>query len=146
MLRQLCDDTAAIETMESLQNGIATHFWVTQLFSTRTVSLVSSYSYHRVDSDIWCKRALILIQMHCRFASDTQPYEKLKSGVYKSFILIHRWWKNKHTYKWCKVLTTVSKQCRFEYQHMYNSKEHVRNQAAPVIYNQLLQSLKGLTR
>ena len=45
-------------TMELLQNGIATNFRVTSLFSVRMVLLASLYSCDNADSDAWCKRAL----------------------------------------------------------------------------------------
>ena len=48
----------SLKTMESLQNGVATHFRVTLLFSMRTVSLASSGSCGSVDSDARCKQAL----------------------------------------------------------------------------------------
>ena len=48
----------SLKTMESLQNGFATHFQVTPLISMRTESLASSQSGRSVDADAWCKRAL----------------------------------------------------------------------------------------
>ena len=60
---QCCNNSAmalailfSLKTMESLQNGVATHYGATALFSIRLVSLASSQDCHRVD--IKCKRAL----------------------------------------------------------------------------------------
>ena len=47
-----------LKTMESHQNGIATHFQETLLFSLRTVSLVLSQSCCCIDADAWCKWTL----------------------------------------------------------------------------------------
>ena len=44
--------------MESLQNGVVTHFQMIPLFSIRAVWLASSQSHHSVNADVWCKRAL----------------------------------------------------------------------------------------
>ena len=63
MLRQLCNDcrdSVLIETMESLQNGVATHFEATTLFLIRPVLLVSSQHCHSIDTDAQCKRALTM--------------------------------------------------------------------------------------
>ena len=49
----------SLETMESLQNGVATDFEETPLFSMRAVLLASLQSCRSVDADIWCKRALM---------------------------------------------------------------------------------------
>ena len=46
-----------MKTMESLQNGVATHFEVTPLFSVRTVFLASSQCCRSTDADAWCKWA-----------------------------------------------------------------------------------------
>ena len=46
------------KSMELLQNGVATHFSVTPLFSMRTELLASLQSCRSVDTDVWCKRAL----------------------------------------------------------------------------------------
>ena len=48
----------SLKTIESLQNGVATYFQATPLFSMRTVSLVSSQSCCSVDADAQCKRGL----------------------------------------------------------------------------------------
>ena len=62
--RQRCDNSAMIavlfslKTMESLQNGFATYFQATPLFSMRTKLQVLSQSCRSVDADAWCKRAL----------------------------------------------------------------------------------------
>ena len=48
----------SLKTMESLQNGFATHFQVSPLISMRKESLASSQSGRSVDADAWCKRAL----------------------------------------------------------------------------------------
>ena len=45
-------------TMESLLNGVVTHFRVTPLFSMRTVLLTSSQSCRSVVADAWCKQTL----------------------------------------------------------------------------------------
>ena len=47
--------------MESLQNGVATHFQVTPLFSMRTELLASLQICHSTDADVWCKQALKLV-------------------------------------------------------------------------------------
>ena len=44
--------------MESLQNGVATHFQVTPLISMRPEPLASSQSCHSVDANAQCKRDL----------------------------------------------------------------------------------------
>ena len=46
--------------MKLLQNGVATHFQVTPLFSMRTESLAAPHSCHSIDADAdaWYKRAL----------------------------------------------------------------------------------------
>ena len=49
----------SLKTMESLQNGVATHFQATPLFSMRTILLASS-TCHSADADAWCKWALML--------------------------------------------------------------------------------------
>ena len=49
---------SSLKTMESLQNGVVTHFKTTLLFSTRTQSLASLQSCHRIDSDVQCKWTL----------------------------------------------------------------------------------------
>ena len=41
----------SLKTMESLQNGVATHFGATALFSIRPVSLASSQHCRSVDAD-----------------------------------------------------------------------------------------------
>ena len=48
----------SLKTMESLQNGIATHFQATPLFLMKTESQASSQSYRSIDADAWCKRTL----------------------------------------------------------------------------------------
>ena len=48
----------SLETVESLQIGVVTHFQVTPLFSMKAVFLASSQSCHIDDVDTWCKRAL----------------------------------------------------------------------------------------
>ena len=48
----------SLKTMESLQNGFATYFQATPLFSMRTKSQALSQSCRRVDADAWCKRSL----------------------------------------------------------------------------------------
>ena len=49
-----------VKIMESLQNGDATHFRTTPLFSMKTVLIASMQSCCSVDSGAWCKRALTL--------------------------------------------------------------------------------------
>ena len=56
--------TSFLKTVESLQNGVATYFQATPLFSMRTELLVSSQSCHSADSDAWCKRALKKVPIH----------------------------------------------------------------------------------
>ena len=51
----------SLKTMESLQNGVATHFGVTALFSFRPVLLASSQHCPNIDADAQCKRALTLV-------------------------------------------------------------------------------------
>ena len=48
----------SLKTMGSLQNGVATHFQLTPLFTTD--SLASLQSCCSVDADAWCKWALKL--------------------------------------------------------------------------------------
>ena len=48
----------SLKTMEPLQNGVATYFQVTLLFSMKTVSLASSQWCRRVEADTWCEQAL----------------------------------------------------------------------------------------
>ena len=48
----------SFKTVESLHNGVATHFQVTPLFSMRTELLALSQSCSSVDANVWCKRAL----------------------------------------------------------------------------------------
>ena len=62
--RQSCNNCAmtlaislSLKTMQSLQNGVATHFRVTPLYSVRTESLLSLQSCRSVDADARCKRA-----------------------------------------------------------------------------------------
>ena len=62
---QCCTNSAMIlailfllKTTESHQNGIATHFQETLLFSLRTVSLALSQSCCCIDADAWCKLTL----------------------------------------------------------------------------------------
>ena len=58
---QRCDDacdSVLIETMVSLQNGVATHFQATPLFSMQTELLVPWQSCRGVHADAWCKWAL----------------------------------------------------------------------------------------
>ena len=43
--------------MEMLQNGVATYFQATSLFSMRTVSLAAL----KIDTDAWCKRTISLL-------------------------------------------------------------------------------------
>ena len=50
----------SLKTMESLQNGVATYFQETSLFSMRIESLVSLQSCGRIDADAWYKQALIV--------------------------------------------------------------------------------------
>ena len=66
--RQCCDNWAmmlailfSLKTIESLENGVATHFQVTPLISMRTESLASSQSCRKVVVGSWCKRALKII-------------------------------------------------------------------------------------
>ena len=63
-----CRDYVLIETMESLQNGVATHFEATTLFSIRPVLLVSLQHCRSIDTDAECKRALTMqvILAHCQ--------------------------------------------------------------------------------
>ena len=63
--RRHCNNSAmmlvirfSLQTMESLQNGVATHFQATSLFSMRTESLASSQSCRSIDSDAWYKWTL----------------------------------------------------------------------------------------
>ena len=65
--RQCCDNAAmtlailfSLKTMESLQNGVATHFQATPLFSMKTESQASSQRCRSIDADAWCKRALTI--------------------------------------------------------------------------------------
>ena len=51
--------------MESLQNGVVTHFQVTPLSSRRTELLASLQSYHSIDADAWSKWALMAF-VQCR--------------------------------------------------------------------------------
>ena len=46
----------SLKTIESLQNEVAIRFWVTPVFSMRTVSLASSHSCCSGDADVWCKK------------------------------------------------------------------------------------------
>ena len=64
----------SLKTMESLQNGVATNFPVTPLFSMRTESQVSLQSCRSVDDDAWCKRTLIfsLFVGTCKCLVDTK--------------------------------------------------------------------------
>ena len=48
----------SLKTIESLHNGVATHFGATALFSIRPVLLASSQYCRGVDADGQCKRAL----------------------------------------------------------------------------------------
>ena len=63
--RQRCDNSAmtleiqfSLKTMESLQNGVVTHFRAIPLISMRTESQASSQSCRSVDGDAWCKWSL----------------------------------------------------------------------------------------
>ena len=63
--RQHCNNSAmtlailfSLKTMGSLQNGVATHFQLTPLFTTD--SLASLQSCCSIDADAWCKWALKL--------------------------------------------------------------------------------------
>ena len=65
---QCCNDSVMmlvivflLKSMESLQNGVATHFQVTPLFSMRTESLATLQNCRSVDGDVWCKQALKLV-------------------------------------------------------------------------------------
>ena len=51
-----------LKTMESLQNGAATHFQATPLFSMRTVFLVSLQNCCSIHADAWCEWALMFSQ------------------------------------------------------------------------------------
>ena len=60
---QCCDNSVmtlailfSLKTIEPLQNGVATHFQVTSLFSMRTELQASSQSCHSIDADAWYKR------------------------------------------------------------------------------------------
>ena len=48
-----------IENNGVAQNGVVTHFRMTSLFSVRTVLLASSQSCRSIDTDAWCKWALM---------------------------------------------------------------------------------------
>ena len=52
----------SLKTMESLQNGGASHFQATPLFSMRTVLLVSLQNCRSFDADAWCEWALMFSQ------------------------------------------------------------------------------------
>ena len=59
--RQRCYDTCNSVLNENnrvLQNGFATHFQATPLFSMRTESQASSQGCVSVDADAWCKQTL----------------------------------------------------------------------------------------
>ena len=47
----------SLKNNELLENGVATHFQATALFSMRAVSLASSQICCSVDAHAWCKRA-----------------------------------------------------------------------------------------
>ena len=62
--RQRCDNCAMtlailflLKTLESLQNGVATYFQATPLFSMRTELQASSQSCRSGDADAQCKSA-----------------------------------------------------------------------------------------
>ena len=62
---QCCDTSVmmlailfSLKTIESLQNGVATYFPVTPLFSMRTVLLASSQRCRKVEADTRCEKAL----------------------------------------------------------------------------------------
>ena len=62
---QCCNNSAmtlailfSFKEMVSLQNGLATHFRATSLFSMRTVLVASLQSCYGVDAGAWCKWAL----------------------------------------------------------------------------------------
>ena len=57
----------SLKTMESLQNGFATHFGATPLFSMREVSLVSSQHCCSVGTDAQCKRILTEIDVFTEY-------------------------------------------------------------------------------
>ena len=48
----------SLNSVESLENGLQSHFEVTPLFSMRTESLTSLQSCRSVDADAWCKWAI----------------------------------------------------------------------------------------
>ena len=64
-LSQCCDNSVimlgvlvSLKTMQLLQNGVASHFRATPLFSMRTVSLASSQLCRSVYAGAWCKLVL----------------------------------------------------------------------------------------
>ena len=60
--RQRCDNSAMILailfSLKTVQNGVATNFQVTPLFSMRTELLASLQSCRSIDADAWCKWTL----------------------------------------------------------------------------------------
>ena len=50
--------------IQLLQNGVATHFGVTLLFSMRALSQAPSQCWPWLNADTWCKRALTLKQQN----------------------------------------------------------------------------------
>ena len=50
----------SLKTMESPQNGVATHFQAIPLISMKTESQASSQNCRSIDADAWCKRDLRL--------------------------------------------------------------------------------------
>ena len=73
----------SLKTVESLQNGVATHFQVTPLFSMRTELLALSQNCSSVDANVWCKRALgvsitggnigVVISLHLKSSMELLP-------------------------------------------------------------------------
>ena len=71
----------SLETMELLQNGIATNFQAIPLFSMRTELLVSSKSC-RNDADAWCKRALnLFLGRHLHFIIQKSWYHAIRMST-----------------------------------------------------------------
>ena len=79
-LRQLCMTLTILfsfKTMESLQNGIATHFQATPLISMRAELQASLQSCRSVATDAWCKRVLRLLH----------SYAHLFISIYENILL-----------------------------------------------------------
>ena len=84
----------SLQTMQSLKNGVATHFQATAFFSVRTESLASSQICRSTDDEAWCKRdltvAIIIGLVACGiFTVDKKMYLKsLYSAKLISFFLM----------------------------------------------------------